>query len=282
MLIAAAPAVTFAQARNNALEFDGVDDHVDGAAANSNLPLGNSPRTIEAWINPRSGQNGTVFNYGAFAPNQRFGLLYIRQHLYLVGELNDIEGTTLIRPGAWTHVAITYDGVDARLYVNGATETGTPLFSSGPFNTTGGNWRAGSGSGIDGIRELFDGTVDEVKVWMYARTMAQVRFDMLGESCGGQGLVAYYDFDQGLAGMDNTSITTLDDRSSSASPGTLVNFGRVGEVSNFVDGAPVCSRTAKNQGAYLACVTQAYLTHFGADEQVGAIESLALQSACGK
>ena len=128
LLLAALPRLASAQPANNALDFVPTA-YVEGLSANANLPQSDDPRTIEAWINPRSGQNGTVMNYGTFSTNQRFGLLYIEQRLYLVGELHDVQGSTTIPTGQWTHVAIAYDGTAAvpRLYVNGVLEMGTPL-----------------------------------------------------------------------------------------------------------------------------------------------------------
>lgn len=246
--------ITAAQVSNNSLNFDG-NDHVDGASVNPNLPQGNSPRTIEAWINPRSIQNGTIFNYGNFAFNQRFGLLYIGQRLYLVGEFHDSIGSTIIGTNQWTHVAISYDGSTAVLYVNGEVEIQTPLYFSGPFNTTGFNWRMGSGSGVNYGYELFDGVVDEIKVWNSARTQTQVHFDMLAESCGATNLVAYYNFNQGIAGGNNTSVTSLIDRSLSFADGLFINFELTGLTSNFVEGAPVCPALL-NVGQYMSCLAQ--------------------------
>jgi Concanavalin A-like lectin/glucanases superfamily len=278
LLPAALPRIASAQAANNALDIV-TGAYVDGLSANANLPQADDPRTIEAWINPRSGQSGTVMNYGTFAENQRFGLLYIAQRLYLVGELHDVQGSTTIPTGQWTHVAIAYDGTAAvpRLYVNGVLETGTPLYSTGPFDTVGGSWRLGEGVGINYVREPFDGAIDEVKVWMYARSASQIRFDMLAESCATQGLVAYYDFNAGTAGGDNTSITTLLDRSGSGAHGSLVQFQLAGPTSNFVSGAPVCRATGSH-GDYVACVDTASATL--ADH--GKIVSAAARSSCGK
>src|SRR5688572_14005954 len=103
------PPIGLANLPNNALDFTG-SSYVEGLTLNVNLPQGDEPRTVEAWIRPHSAQNGTVVNYGAFETNQRFGLLVIDQRLYLVGEFHDVQGSTLIPIGEWTHVAIAYDG----------------------------------------------------------------------------------------------------------------------------------------------------------------------------
>ena len=56
--------------------------------------------------------------------------------------------------------------------------------------------------------------IDEVRVWNYARTQAQLQAAMNTEFCGPQaGLMVYYKFNQGVAGGSNTGQTILDDAS---------------------------------------------------------------------
>jgi len=204
---------TAAHADESALEFDGTQ-WVDGT--NSDLPQGNAARTMEAWINPSVTHNGTIFNYGTFAANKRAGILYISGKLYFVGEFNDVIGTTVLPVDEWTHVAVSYDGTNMTLYVNGVADVSTSRFSTGPLNTTGYDWRIGNGVDINYLRESFQGTIDEVRVWDYARTQTQINvakdFGMTGNE---PGLVAYYKLD------DGTGSTTTEDSSPSMSDGVL-------------------------------------------------------------
>jgi hypothetical protein len=224
---------------SNALSFDGtVGETVDGS--NSNLPQGDTARTIEAWINPSGTQNGIIFNYGTSAtPNEAFGLAYVNQHIYLIGESNDVAGGITIATGQWTHVAISYAGSGATpsLYVNGALDKGAVVSGAGnTFATSGSTWRIGDTVGT-AAHEAFTGMIDEVKVWNTARTASQVGSDMSNALCVGQtGLVAYYKFNEGAAGGTNTGVTTLLDVSSSAANGTLNNFALSGNTSNWVQG----------------------------------------------
>ena len=53
----------------NGCSFDGIDDYLRRQNPN-NLPLGNSPRTMEAWINPQGYRDGTyngIITYSAIA-----------------------------------------------------------------------------------------------------------------------------------------------------------------------------------------------------------------------
>jgi hypothetical protein len=53
------------------------------------------------------------------------------------------------------------------------------------------------------------------------------------------GLVAYYNFNQGVPAGDNTGINTLSDKTSNSYNGTLNNFALNGTTSNWVSGAPL-------------------------------------------
>jgi hypothetical protein len=201
--------VTMAGA-SNALNFAS-GNTVDGT--NSNLP-GNTPQTMEAWINPSSTASGTVFSYVDPAnAGQGFGLAYVGQHVYLIGELSDVIGSSTVPINQWTHFAVSYDGTNATLYVNGALDKGTSQTATGvSLAAAGGTWRIGDIVGTTAPGQPFVGMIDEVKVWNTARTASQIVSDMTGELCTGAGqtgLVAYYKFNSGAAGGSNTGVTTL-------------------------------------------------------------------------
>ncbi|RYE06834.1 MAG: hypothetical protein EOP51_34140, partial [Sphingobacteriales bacterium] len=91
----------------NALSFNGSNNYIAGTS--TVLPLGNAARTVEAWIKPGAVQNGTIFNWGTGGVNNRSGILYINGYLYFVGQSNDLQGTTALPVGKWSHVAATFD-----------------------------------------------------------------------------------------------------------------------------------------------------------------------------
>ena len=207
-----------------ALQFDGTQQ-VDGT--NSNLPQGNAARTMEAWIKPSETHNGTIFNYGKFATNTRAGILYIGGKLYFVGENSDVQGNIVLPVGKWTHVAASYDGSYMTLYVNGVVDV-TAALPRGAHNTTGYNWRIGNGSDINYLREPFKGTIDEVRVWDYARTQAEIKSAMRRNLAADEsGLVAYYQLN------DGPDSTTTADSSSSESDGELAGTS---SLPSWVDG----------------------------------------------
>ena len=107
----------------SALSFDGVNDWVTTADANS-LDLTNA-MTLEAWVRPTAlgSWRTVVFKerpggvvYGLFAAqggSRPLGQVFI-------GAERNATGSSAIPLNAWTHLATTYDGSVVRLYVNGA------------------------------------------------------------------------------------------------------------------------------------------------------------------
>ncbi|WBO86744.1 LamG-like jellyroll fold domain-containing protein [Hymenobacter yonginensis] len=228
-------------APGNALAFDGVDDYVSGT--NAQLPQGNAPRTLEAWVKPANTYCG-LFIYGTNATNQRAGLSLVDNRLYYAGFNNDLIGATVLETDRWCHVAATFDGTTLRLYVNGvldATQTNT-------YTTTGTNWRMGSTNLVDSTPDnQFRGRLDEVRVWNVARSVADVQADMRAVPALPlpAGVVAYYNFDQGAPAGPNAGLTTIYDLVS-ARPATLTGFdlSSGNTTSNYVESYALVVPTA--------------------------------------
>ncbi|MFD2353813.1 LamG domain-containing protein [Nonomuraea ferruginea] len=73
----------------------------------------------------------------------------------------------------WSHLAVTYNGSRARLYLNGNQIGDEPV--SGTIQDDGGDFHIG-GNTIYG--EFFDGVIDEVRVYNRAQTAAEITADM--------------------------------------------------------------------------------------------------------
>ena len=218
-----------------ALDFDGVNDYVqlpfiiDPAATNF---------TIEVW-----------FKYDGFVPTTyrsivgqeatpgmgRFYLATYNNRLLSAcgyGNGTFISGTTTLVVGNWYHAAITYDGTDIKLYLNGileASQTQNPEPAQGGL-------QIGKNRGL--TSQIYRGTIDEVRIWDYARNSSDIQGKKDCELNGNEtGLLAYYDFNQGIAAANNTSETTLLDRqtNSAAKNGILTGpFALTGATSNWV------------------------------------------------
>ncbi|MBL7932290.1 MAG: choice-of-anchor D domain-containing protein, partial [Bacteroidia bacterium] len=222
----------------SALDLDGFDDCIS-LPANGNIPVGNSPYTLEAKIKPDvHGVNG-IIGWGNFGTNNQTNAFRLgtggstgyRVYNYWFG--NDIYmDVPNLADGNWHHVAATWDGTTRKIYLDG-----TLMNSDNP----GSNSVPNNGSMFIGMTcawcggEYFDGQIDEVRVWNYARTQCELRTYKDCEIPGAStGLVLNYHLNQGSSTLANPSVTTAIDASSNNITGGLVNMSMTGTVSNWV------------------------------------------------
>ncbi len=220
------------------LDFDGINDFVS-------VPLQiTGDYTKEAWINASS---------TAGFPNILSGTgtaLFINNGRLAAGHSNG-GFTQLIDPATimtntWYHVAVSYNAAAGtmKLYKNGvlvASAAAVPNYTEPSLNLSlfaGGNY--------------FTGIIDEVRIWNTERTIAQLVNNKDCELTGDEpGLLVYYKFNQGIAGGNNTSETTLLDLADKCvtSNGILNNFALTGNSSNWVASSPTLTGTCSNSFA---------------------------------
>jgi hypothetical protein len=166
---------------------------------------------------------------------------------------NGFHGTTNVADGNWHHVAVTYNHsatTKFTLYIDGAVEASGN--TTVPVNTSAtGGFQIGRRN--DGIN-FFDGIIDEVRVWNVVRTQAEIQAAMNSEFCAiPAGLVAYYKFNQGVAGAANAGITTATNAVGSNN-GTLNAFALAGSTSNWVAGKTLTTgSTTPGNASITAC-----------------------------
>ncbi|PKH40185.1 Glucose/arabinose dehydrogenase, beta-propeller fold [Nocardioides alpinus] len=169
------PAWTTDGRYGGALVFDGTNDMVSVAdSASLDLTTG---MTLSAWVRPT-----TLGSWRQVLLKERpQGLTYA---LYATGNASGRPNATLaigntdrevnapsaLAANVWTHLAATYDGAVARLYVNG-TQVATRN-QAGTLVTSTGALRIG-GNAVWG--EWFAGTIDDVRVYGRALTAAEVQ-----------------------------------------------------------------------------------------------------------
>jgi hypothetical protein len=107
----------------------------------------------------------------------------------------------------WTHVAATYDGAFARLFVNGTEVSSAPL--TGVIQDVGNAIRIGQGTDhITPDNETWNGSIDEVRLWPFARTAGEIQATMNMELSSVPGLVSTWNFNQNTddssSGMNGT------------------------------------------------------------------------------
>ena len=210
---------------NNSLDFDATNDHVLLTGVGNQFELSNL--TVEAWINPQSSTSYILSseNIGGFGFYVLGGTLRTTE----VGIAAD-QSSAVIPTNTWTHVAITYDGSVVKYYKNGVfiDQSTFTLFST----SSNGNYSIGARS----TNSQFSAErIDELRIWNTVRSEADFQSTIHSNLTGGEpGLVAYYEFNQGTAGINNAGVTVLDDLTSNNIDGTLTNFILNGATSNWV------------------------------------------------
>ncbi|MFZ4619889.1 MAG: FG-GAP-like repeat-containing protein [Bacteroidota bacterium] len=153
--------------------------------------------TIELWVKPAdvtsriigsiSDDNGPATSYNThqigITSDHKF------QHYLYDGQLRFVTGTTTVVAGQWYHVAITAsNNGQMRLFVNGVEE-GTAVSIGtmfGSVNTYFFGMSSPQGS-------AYTGSMDNMRIWNYARTGSQISGSMFTAISGAQsGLLANY------------------------------------------------------------------------------------------
>ena len=212
------------------LNFDGTNDYV---TAGNILP---SSYTKEAMIflTASSSTNNIISGSNSFGQHAFWvpNMILSAGHNNTWGSVQDAVNLAL---NTWYHVAVSYDIATQtlRLYKNGVLIS-TAINIPAPIN---GN-EVLIGAYDNG--NLFNGNIDEVRIWNKVLTATDIMNHMNCELQSTEtGLVAYYKFNQGSNGADNTSVTTVADSSGNANNGALTNFARTGTTSNFLSGSPI-------------------------------------------
>ncbi|WP_299251948.1 LamG-like jellyroll fold domain-containing protein [uncultured Lacinutrix sp.] len=219
------------------LNFDGSNNYIE-LANEANFDF-TTEMTVEVWVNSN------------VLPQQWDALVVKgddswRLHLNDSGTVNftcsgvtstqEINSTTNINDGNWHHIAATLGGNAIKIYIDGILET--QATASGIINNNAQTVLIGNNPIYPD--RFFTGNMDDIRIWSVAKTANQIN---AGKNCELQGnetgLVAYYNFNQGIDAADNTSETILLDATANANNGTLTNFALTGTTSNWLAGSPV-------------------------------------------
>ncbi len=235
----------------NSLDFDGTNDHV--TLGDVDALDGRTTFTFEAWVKPVtvstgerifSKEDGTGSDGISLAV---FGASGDQLQLAARNGSNSYGFTgSVLSIDSWNHVAYVYNGAGSgnagklKCYVNGIER---PMTFSTTIPST---FSSNAQSFMLGIRSSatdlpFDGEMDEVRIWSDVRTEQEIKdnlnrkLDIANES----NLLAYYQFNTGIASGTNTGVNVVTDRSGTGNSGTLTNFALSSTASNWVTSAAV-------------------------------------------
>ena len=145
--------------------------------------------TLEAWVKPSAitGWRTIFTKESVSSPIPRSGWQeVVTYYLYANTDSNKpkggfattansygVDGTNQVALNAWTHLAVTYNGSNLRMYVGGVQVASQG--ASGNIATSGDSLRIG-GNNIWG--EFFQGLIDEVRVYNRALSAGEIQADM--------------------------------------------------------------------------------------------------------
>jgi hypothetical protein len=224
------------------LNFDGIDDYIDLSTSSLLNFSSNQNFTIEAWVKRKTGLGGEIVSRYNQGVSGQFTLkIESNGDVYFLREVSPyyLICSNAISENIWHHLAATYDGTTMKIFVDGVLSGSMSSSSvSGTANTQ--KILIGARLHFSSAANFFNGDMDEVRIWNVARTQLEIQTKMNNELNGTEtGLVAYYPFNQGVAGGNNTAISIVTDKTVNALNGTLTNFSKNGLSSNFLTGTIV-------------------------------------------
>jgi len=213
-----------------AANFNGSDDYI----RTSSTIISSGAFTFSAWFKqPSFGSTRTIIAQGTTGAGTFIGIRTTSSsvlEVYIDG-VNAITGTTTLLPNTWYHVEVTHNSSASPktiVYLNGRQEA----TQSNNADYTGNNVTIGA-SPASSPGTLFNGQIDNARIFNYARSAAQVAWDYnRGDPVGWWRL-------------DDCQGTTLIDSSGNANTGTL-SIGGTGSQST----PGTCSTPTDGTGAW--------------------------------
>jgi hypothetical protein len=166
-------------AGGQAFRFHGVDDYVETPSMN----IGNT-FSIDFWIYPEQSVGHEHLISNSFGSDSNFGALYLNFGTveYWQNSLALFLGPQNIQPNTWSHITLTYDGSQTRIYVNGveiqSRPTSNPQQHPETFNNA-----LRFGSSIPHEEFYFKGLIDDVGLYNRALSASEIQTLSDGGKC---------------------------------------------------------------------------------------------------
>jgi hypothetical protein len=159
--------------KGKSVKLDGVDDYINCGANDSLHIIGDL--TIEAWIKPVIGTGLKHIVRKQASYTIRVNGNSLESWIYTDTWVGLVVPDVII-DSVWQHVAMSYDGVILKSYVNGV-EVGS-VNTSGNINKNTNILAIGANFFGSESSEYFNGILDEVRIWNTARTQAEIQANM--------------------------------------------------------------------------------------------------------
>lgn len=159
--------------------------------------------TLEAWINasefgPEQWRNAIIgkdsdnTGEGISGYTLRCGANSLSFVIGTADNWKEVYAENVLEIDTWHHVAATYDGLNMKIYVDGNEKATLATSALVKANTT----DLYIGAGYNGENRLFNGLIDEVRIWNVVRTSQELIDNLCDVDANTTGLVAYYNMDQ--------------------------------------------------------------------------------------
>jgi hypothetical protein len=162
-----------------ALRFNGTSDYL-AAPDSDSLDINGDQLSIAAWINGETwGGSRHIVRKIADSGTSAIYLIRaqataVRADLSTSAGATSVLGTTALPVGEWVHIALVYNGAEARIYVNGKPDTAMNI--SGAITESNNELRIGRGEPSG----YFLGMIDDIRLYNHALTEAELASAMEG------------------------------------------------------------------------------------------------------
>jgi hypothetical protein len=181
-----------------ALDFDGNDDYVN-IGDTSLVDFGAGNFSLSAWVrrDTTGGQDIIIGKDNSTAGTRQLNLLITSTNkarvIYFISTDSPVylDSTSSIIDNSWHYIVGQRNGNSFEIYIDGVLDaSGTTSGSHGTMQSTSAYLQIGRRQ-YSGSTDEFDGAIDGVRIYNYARTAAQIHQDMGGSP------IVYYNFDEG-------------------------------------------------------------------------------------